>query len=98
MTAPEMPGTSVEAGAEAAAGDIPRIEVPRHEPGSGRRAAQLTRRRRLAQVTAVLSRHGAGYFLVRFGLADLLPLHKGRLGHPARDEANTRPDHLRLAL
>jgi hypothetical protein len=58
----------------------------------------LNRRRRLAQVAAVLSRHGAGYLLVRFGLADLLPLHKERLGRAARDEANTRPDHLRLAL
>lgn len=98
MTAPDMPDTSVEAGADAAAGDMLRIEVPRHEPGSGPRAALLTRRRRLAQVAAVLSRHGAGFLLVRFGLADLLPLHKGRLGHAARDEANTRPDHLRLAL
>ena len=81
MTAPEMPGMSVEAGEETAAGDMLRIEVPRHEPESVRRAALLTRRRRLAQVAAVLSRHGAGYLLVRFGLADLLPLHKGRLGH-----------------
>jgi ubiquinone biosynthesis protein len=93
-----MPGMSVDAGADMAAGDELSTEVPRHEPGSGRRAALLTRRRRLAQVAAVLSRHGAGFLLVRFGLADLLPLHKGRLGRAARDEANTRPDHLRLAL
>ena len=46
----------------------------------------------------ILSRHGAGYLLVRFGLDDLLSLHQGRLGHAVRDEAYTRPDHLRLAL
>jgi ubiquinone biosynthesis protein len=58
----------------------------------------LSRRRRLRQVATILSRHGAGYLLVRFGLGELLPLHHGRLGHAARDAAYTRPDHLRLAI
>lgn len=58
----------------------------------------LTRRRRVRQIASVLSRHGLGYLLGRFGLEELLPFHKGMLGHPARDEPYTRPDHLRLAL
>lgn len=60
--------------------------------------AEWTRRRRVREVAAVLSRHGAGYLLVRLGLEELLPLHKGRLGHAARNAAYTRPDHLRLAF
>lgn len=65
---------------------------------TGRDGNRLTRRRRLAQIVAVMSRHGLGYLLGRFGLESLLPFHKGRLGHTARDEPYTRPDHLRLAL
>ncbi|MCC7021723.1 MAG: AarF/ABC1/UbiB kinase family protein [Thermomicrobiales bacterium] len=61
-------------------------------------SARVPRHRRLRQIAAVLGRHGAGYLLVRFGLADLLPLHHGRLGHAVRDAPYTRPDHLRLAL
>ena len=58
----------------------------------------LSRRRRLQQVVSVLSRHGAGFVIARFGLEGLLPLQEGLLGHAAREEPYTRPDHLRLAL
>ena len=68
------------------------------QPARDESSSGLTRRRRLRQVAAILSRHGAGYLLVRFGLEDLLPLHQGRLGHAVRDAVYTRPDHLRLAL
>lgn len=68
------------------------------QPELGKRAAQLTRRRRLAQVAAVFSRHGAGYLLVHLGLQGVVPLHKGLLGHAAQNDPYTRPDHLRLML
>jgi ubiquinone biosynthesis protein len=72
------------------------------ENGAGQpessQSAPLTRRRRLAQVAAVFSRHGVGYLLVRLGVEGLVPLHRGLLGHTARDTPYTRPDHLRLAL
>jgi ubiquinone biosynthesis protein len=74
------------------------VRLPERQPATGDGSAGLTRRRRLQQVAAILSRHGAGYLLVRLGLEELLPLHHGRLGHAARDVAYTRPDHLRLAL
>jgi ubiquinone biosynthesis protein len=61
-------------------------------------SSPLTRRRRLAQVAAVFSRHGAGYLVVRLGVEGIVPLHRGLLGHAARDAPYTRPDHLRLAL
>jgi ubiquinone biosynthesis protein len=67
----------------------------RQPPGQG---ARLTRRRRLAQVASVFSRHGVGYLLVRLGVEGLLPLHRGLLGHATREAPYTRPDHLRLAL
>lgn len=61
-------------------------------------SAPLTRRRRLAQVAAVFSRHGAGYLLVRLGVEGIVPLHRGFLGHTTRDAPYTPPDHLRLTL
>jgi ubiquinone biosynthesis protein len=77
---------------------LPEARVLDREPATEEKSAGLSRRRRLRQMAAILSRHGAGYLLVRFGLEELLPLHQGRLGHAVRDEAYTRPDHLRLAL
>ncbi len=74
----------------------PEIGARRQPPSS--QSAPLTRRRRLAQVATVFSRHGAGYVLVRLGVDGLVPLHRGLLGHAARDAPYTRPDHLRLAL
>ena len=85
-----LEGTPSQRSREARAADR---EPVKHEAPNG-----LTRRRRLRQVAAILSRHGAGFLLVRFGLEELLPLHRGRLGHAVRDSAYTRPDHLRLAL
>jgi ubiquinone biosynthesis protein len=78
-------------------------EAAELEIGAGRQplssqSAPLTRRRRLAQVATVFSRHGAGYLLVRLGVDGLVPLHRGLLGHAARESPYTRPDHLRLAL
>src|SRR4051794_16899106 len=75
------------------------------EPETGARrlpqpsqSVPLTRRRRLAQVATVFSRHGSGYLLVRLGVDGFVPLHKGLMGHAVRDAPYTRPDHLRLAL
>lgn len=59
---------------------------------------RITRHQRLGQITTVLSRHGLGFLIGHFGLDDLVPFHKGMLGHVARDEPYTRAEHLRLAL
>ena len=67
-------------------------------PELGNRVAPLTRRRRVTEVAAAFSRHGIGYLLLRLGLEGAAPLHRGLLGHVARDDPYTRPDHLRLAL
>lgn len=67
-----------------------------HRRTGGR--SRLARRRRLAQIVAVLSRHGFGYLLGRISLGSVVPFHKGMLGHAASDEPYTRPDHLRMAL
>lgn len=80
---------------------VPETDQP--ETGARRtsepsQSAPLTRRRRLAHVAAVFSRHGAGYLLVRLGVEGLVPLHRGLLGHGTREARYTRPDHLRLAL
>jgi ubiquinone biosynthesis protein len=74
----------------------PEVGARRQPPLS--QSTPLTRRRRLAQVAKVFSRHGVGYLLVRLGVDGLVPLHRGLLGHAARDDPYTRPDHLRLAL
>lgn len=67
-------------------------------PELGDRAAPLTRRRRITEVAAAFSRHSIGYLLLRLGLEGVVPLHRGLLGHVARDDPYSRPDHLRLAL
>jgi ubiquinone biosynthesis protein len=46
----------------------------------------------------VLSRHGLGYLINRFGLEGRVPFHRGLLGHAARSDPYTNADHLRLAL
>lgn len=61
----------------------------------------LTRNRHLSryrQITASLARHGLGWLIPELGLGDLIPFHKGMLGHPQRDEPYTRPEHFRMVL
>jgi len=53
---------------------------------------------RYRQIAEGLSRHGLGYLVGVFGLERFVPLHKGLLGHPKRDEPYTRPEHLRMAM
>ena len=36
--------------------------------------------------------------LARHGLGNLLPFHKGLLGHPRREVPYSRPEHFRMAL
>ncbi|PKM81185.1 MAG: hypothetical protein CVU89_10405 [Firmicutes bacterium HGW-Firmicutes-14] len=55
-------------------------------------------RERYRQIIAVLLKHGFGYFLLELGLGNLVPLHKGIMGHEPQDHAYTKPEHLRLAF
>ena len=49
---------------------------------------------RYRQIADALSRHGMGYVVGVFGLERFVPFHKGVLGHPRREEAYTRPEHV----
>lgn len=53
---------------------------------------------RSREIVAAFSRHGAGWLIDRLGLASVLPLERGWLGHVARESAYSRPEHVRLAL
>jgi len=55
-------------------------------------------RRRYRQIVAILIKHGFGFLIMQLGLGWLLPFHKGIMGHAAKDEAYTKPEHLRMAL
>ncbi len=55
-------------------------------------------RKRYRQITRVLARHGLGYLAGVLGLERFVPLHRGLLGVPSREEPYTRPEHLRMAL
>ncbi len=65
------------------------------EPAQG---PELTKRRRLRQITSTLARHGFGWLVVRLGLQRFVPFQRGWLGHARRDAPYTRAEHLRLAL
>jgi ubiquinone biosynthesis protein len=54
--------------------------------------------KRYRQIATVLARHGLGWLALELGLGDLLPFHKGLLGHPTRTTPYTRPEHTRMAL
>ncbi|RGE19030.1 AarF/ABC1/UbiB kinase family protein [Leucobacter sp. wl10] len=56
------------------------------------------RRRRIRRIAAVLQRHGLGLAAGLLGLDGWIPFNRGVLGHAARDEPYTSPDHVRLAL
>ncbi|HMO57211.1 MAG TPA: AarF/ABC1/UbiB kinase family protein [Roseiflexaceae bacterium] len=53
---------------------------------------------RYQQIAAILVRHGLGWLALDLGLGDLIPFHKGLLGHPTRTTPYTRPEHVRMAL
>ena len=50
------------------------------------------------QITSILARHGLGWVALELGLGNLLPFHKGQLGHPRRDIPYTRPEHFWIAF
>lgn len=54
--------------------------------------------RRYREIADILARHGLGYVSSALGLARLVPLHRGWLGHVRRAEPYTEPEHLRLAI
>ena len=53
---------------------------------------------RSRQIASVMTRHGLGWLVVRIGLGGFVPFEQGWLGHPVRDMAYTRPEHLGMAL
>ncbi len=57
-----------------------------------------TVRRRYRHILQTLARHGLGFSLARYGLAGLIPFHRGWLGHPPQADPYTQAQHLRLAL
>lgn len=60
--------------------------------------AKRTHTTRYRQIADVLARHGLGYLVGVFGLDRFVPFHRGLLGHPARPEPYTRPEHVRMAV
>ena len=55
-------------------------------------------RDRYREIAETLSRHGMGLIVDLAGLEQLVPFHRGLLGHERRAEPYTRPEHVRLAL
>jgi ubiquinone biosynthesis protein len=53
---------------------------------------------RYRQIAETLARHGLGFAIGAAGLQRWVPFHHGLLGHEAREEPYTNPEHLRLAL
>lgn len=53
---------------------------------------------RYGRIAEILGRHGLGFIIGAAGLQRWLPVHHGLLGHEARDQPYTNPEHLRLAL
>lgn len=59
---------------------------------------RLPHRRRFRQIASAAARHGLGFLAGPTGLGRLAPFQRGWLGHTARDNPYTRPEHVRLAL
>jgi ubiquinone biosynthesis protein len=53
---------------------------------------------RYRQIAEILAVHGLGFLIGEAGLQRWVPLHHGLLGHEAREQPYTSPEHLRLAL
>lgn len=53
---------------------------------------------RYRQIASTLARHGLGWVVLQLGLGDLVPFHRGLLGHPRREAPYTRPEHFRMAM
>lgn len=53
---------------------------------------------RYRQIAETLARHGLGFAIGAVRLQRWVPLHRGLLGHEARREPYSNPEHLRLAL
>lgn len=53
---------------------------------------------RYREIAGVLVRHGLGWVVLEMGLGNLIPFHRGLLGHTERDRPYTRPEHFRMAL
>jgi ubiquinone biosynthesis protein len=53
---------------------------------------------RYREIASILARHGLGWVVLELGLGDLIPFHRGLLGHPRRDVPYSRPEHFRMAL
>ena len=53
---------------------------------------------RYREISAILARHGLGWILLQLRLGDLVPFHKGWLGHARREAPYTQPEHFRLAM
>lgn len=53
---------------------------------------------RYREIAGILVRHGLGWIVLELGLGNLIPFHRGLLGHPERDRPYTRPEHFRMAL
>lgn len=75
-----------------------RVGSGRNGNAANSQRATLTRRRRLAQIGAVISRQGLSYLLTRFGLSGVLPWHRDILGSDRAEDSQTAPVRLRLAF
>lgn len=53
---------------------------------------------RYRQIAETLARHGLGFAIGAAGMQRWVPRHQGLLGHSARPEPYSNPEHLRLAL
>ena len=53
---------------------------------------------RYREIAGTLARHGLGWLVLELGLGNLLPFHKGLLGHSRREMPYSRPEHFRMAL
>ncbi|MCI0527960.1 MAG: AarF/UbiB family protein, partial [Nitrospira sp.] len=62
------------------------------------RPRQTRHLRRYREIVGILARHGLGWLVVQLGLGDLIPFHRGLLGHTRRQEPYTQPEHIRIAL
>lgn len=59
---------------------------------------QIRHLRRYREIVGTLVRHGLAWLVVQLGLGDLIPFHRGLLGHTQRQEPYTPPEHVRMAL
>jgi ubiquinone biosynthesis protein len=57
----------------------------------------VSHRHRYREIASAAVRHGLGYLTIAAGLGQLIPFHRGLLGHRKRDQPYSEAEHVRLA-